>query len=191
MLFISLGGNCSISYQLKKLNLKNSSYPFDWCKISIKQLISVLENDFIQYNESLSIYKLSDLHDNFITNDSYSLILKNNYNITFAHELEDINNLDNYKEKIKRRIERFKNINSSKITFLRIELNIIKENYKDNIVKLCEVLNKYSNNYILKIIINSYIDFDDLPRNVIIYKYDEFTDDWQMNKIDWNKIFNL
>jgi hypothetical protein len=189
MLFISLGGNCSISYQLKKLNLKNKSYPFDWSKISIKQLISVLENDFIQYNESLLIYKLSDLHDNFITNDSYSLILKNNYNITFAHELGDINNLDNYKEKIKRRIERFKNINSSKITFIRIELNIIKENYKDNIVKLCEVLNKYSNNYILKIIINSYIDFDDLPRNVIIYKYDDFTDDWQMNKIDWNKIF--
>jgi transposase-like protein len=188
MLFISLGSNCSISYQLKKLNLKNKSYPFDWCKTSMNQLLNVLGNDFIDYNESLSLYKFSELHHNFITNDKYSLILKNNYNITFAHELRDINNLDMYKEKIKRRIERFKNINNNKVTFVRIELNIIKENYKDKIIKLCEILNKYSNNYILKIIINSCIDFDDLPQNVIIYKYDEFDNDWQMNKIYWNKI---
>jgi hypothetical protein len=191
MIYISLGGNCSISYQLKKLNLKNISYPFDWCKVSINQLIKVLENDFIKYTESLSIYKFSELHHNFITNDKYSLILKNNYNITFAHELCDVNNLDIYKEKIERRIKRFKDIkeNTDLIIFTRIELNIIKENYKDKVIKLCEILDKYSNNYILKLVINSCIEFDNLPENVVIYKYYEFTDDWQMNKINWNEIF--
>ena len=30
--FVSLGGNCSIAYHLKRLGLRNKSYPFDWCK---------------------------------------------------------------------------------------------------------------------------------------------------------------
>ena len=30
---VSLGGNCSVAYQLNKLQLRYNSYPFDWCKI--------------------------------------------------------------------------------------------------------------------------------------------------------------
>jgi hypothetical protein len=44
--FISLGGNCAVTYQLRKLHLYNNSYPFDWCKLKIKNLIKVLKNDF-------------------------------------------------------------------------------------------------------------------------------------------------
>ena len=53
MTYISLGSNCSVSYQLQKYNLKLKSFPFDWSKLSITQLISVLENDFSDYVESL------------------------------------------------------------------------------------------------------------------------------------------
>ena len=55
MKLISLGGNCSITYQLIKLNLRSEAYPFDWTKISINQLINVLENNFDGYSETLEI----------------------------------------------------------------------------------------------------------------------------------------
>ena len=48
MEYISLGSNCSITYQLGKLGLRNNSYPFDWTKISLTQLIKILENDFFK-----------------------------------------------------------------------------------------------------------------------------------------------
>ena len=47
---ISLGGNCSVAYQLRKFNINNISYPFDWCKLTIKNLIKVLENNFENYH---------------------------------------------------------------------------------------------------------------------------------------------
>ena len=80
--YISLGSNCSVSYQLQKRKLKIKSFPFDWSKISITQLLSVLENNFDDYVESLSIKKLSFEH--CCSNTNYSLILKNKYNNTLA-----------------------------------------------------------------------------------------------------------
>ena len=38
-MYISLGGNCSITYQLNKYKLRNFLSPFDWSKITINQLI--------------------------------------------------------------------------------------------------------------------------------------------------------
>ena len=67
MKLISLGGNCSITYQLIKLNLRSEAYPFDWTKISINQLINVLENNFNGYSETLEIKYMSDKH--FLSNN--------------------------------------------------------------------------------------------------------------------------
>ena len=39
---ISLGSNCSVTYQLNKLGLRMQAYPFDWVKISLNQLNNIL-----------------------------------------------------------------------------------------------------------------------------------------------------
>ena len=186
MKIISLGCNCSVAYQLNKLNLKNETFPFDWSKNNINQLIKVLENNFLDYSDSLLINKISHKHKNIYNNDESSLILKNIYNISFAHEIND--NIDSFKEKLNRRISRFKNLNSEEIIFIRIELSPINDSYKNKIIKLCELLNNYSNNYTLKLIIKNTIylsDLDLIKYNIKIYYFDDFDSDWMMNKINW------
>ena len=51
MIFISLGSNCSVTYQMIKYNIRTYAYPFDWCALTINQLIKILENDFLNYYE--------------------------------------------------------------------------------------------------------------------------------------------
>ena len=60
-MFISLGGNCSIAYQLNKFDLRTHAYPFDWCKINSKQLLQVLKSNFKNYH-ILEFKKYSDNH---------------------------------------------------------------------------------------------------------------------------------
>ena len=186
--YISLGSNCSVAYQLKKRNLKTKSYPFDWCKISILQLVKVLGNNFNWYFESLEIKKISYNHSSLFNN--YSLILKNIYDIEFAHEITNNDQLTEFKNKIKNRIDNFNSL-TDKIIFIRIELKPIKKIYGEYIIKLVELLNNFSTNYILKIIINTDIQFNGLPSNVQIYKFNEFTSDWQMNHINWDSILGI
>jgi len=189
MTHISLGSNCSISYHLQKHNLKLKSFPFDWSKLSITQLISVLENDFSDYVESLNIHKISHIHPTNSTN--YSIILKNLYNITFAHEIINEEELIIFKNKLKYRINNFKELFDKTVIFIRIELKFVKESYKNYILKLFELLNNYSNNFILKLILNTNIVFNDLPPNIKIYKFNDFDQDWHMNNINWNDILEI
>jgi len=240
MKFISLGCNCSITYQLNKYNLREEAYPFDWSKISINQLISVLQNNFDLYSETISLKNISNKHFLFDKNKTHefvkhsvtnednleaqanklrgdedhkfankTLVLKNFYNIVFAHEIDNIEDLHplalrrsrepalrssvplelfNFKDSLNRRIIRFRE--ADQIIFIRIELSPIEISYENNIKKLLELLNKYSNNYELRLIINSNIKFN-FPNNVKIYRFTEFSEDWQMNHINWSEIFNV
>ena len=178
-MYISLGGNCSVTYQLNKYKLRNTSYPFDWTKISINQLITVLENDFVDY-DILNIRSFSEKHDN-------TLLLSNKYNIQFAHEIKDETELNIFKNKIIKRIIKFKNLLNP--IFIRLELQPINQNYKNKIILLNSLLSKYFIDYKLIIIINSKINFESLPSNIIIYKYNDFSPDWQMNHLEWEKYF--
>lgn len=191
---ISLGSNCSITEQLKKYNLRSNAYPFDWCNISINQLIEVLNNDFDNYSESLEIKNISEKHLN--VNKEPTLILKNKYCIKFAHEICNKEELEAFKEKIQKRISKFKSI-SGKIIFYRIELKKINKNYLNKIIDLHTYLNKYFNNFEIKVIINpdfiittEQIQFFQ-DKNIKIIKYDLFSEDWKMNHLDWNNIFSI
>lgn len=179
MKYITLGSACCVTYQLNKYNLRDEAYPFDWAKINLTQLITILENNFLNY-DTIIIKKLSDNHN--------GLLLKNDYNVQFAHEVKSEYELDEFNNKMKNRINRFNSINE-KVTFIRIELTPIKLNFIENINKLCLLLNKYSNNCILKLIINSDIIFDDLPSNIKIYKFTDYSFEWKMDHIDWYTIF--
>jgi hypothetical protein len=188
MIFISLGSNCSVAYQLKIRNLKDNSYPFDWCKISMLQLIKVFDNNFKDYVDTLDIKKISHNHVSFF--GDHSLILKNKYDIEFAHEIIKNEELEKFKNKLNYRINNFNSLHDQKIIFIRIELKPVKKFYSFYILKLIQLLEQYSNNFILKIIINTNVDFNDLPSNVYIHKFNEFSSNWQMNHLDWDSILS-
>ncbi len=184
---ISLGSNCSITYQLNKYNKRFNSYPFDWSKNSITQLNSVLENDFRDF-EDICVKKFSENHDS-------SYILTNKYNIMFAHEVFNKYNIDEFKQVLIKRINNFKNNKTSNnpIKFIRIELQPISLNYIKELNKLCLLLNKYFENYtlILLVNINSNINFES-KANIIIKKVVDPNNflDWKMDYIDWNNLFD-
>jgi hypothetical protein len=172
--FVSLGGNCSITYQLKKYNLRNIAYPFDWSKIKINSLINVFQNNFINF-ENVKINKYSDNHNSYL--------ITNNY-LTFAHQ--NINNLDIFKFKLLNRIQRLKDIKYP--TFIRIE--IYKFNnyniYRKYWLNLCSIFDKlYNSNY--KIILLSSFN-PNIPK-IKWYYFNQYNNDWKYNFINWKQIF--
>ena len=186
---ISLGGTCAIAYQLNKHNKRETAYPFDWSKTDITQLITVLEQDFTDY-EDVEIKKLSDNHPNNETGFA-SYILVNRYKITMAHEISDVKEIAEFREKLIRRIDRFKKI-EGKIIFYRLETCVYKKNYDDKINKLINILDSYKIDYELRIIVHkSYKEssINLMDNKIKLYYYDEMTPDWKFDNIEWNKIF--
>lgn len=178
---ISLGGNCSIAYQLNKYEYRETSYPFDWCNIKISQLINVLENDFEDFEE-IKILKFSDKHHYDDNNGSF--ILTNKYNIKFAHELININDIDELKVKFKRRIERFKLLRNK--IFIRLEINNLSN---DKLNREYNKLNQIiTNQYQSKLIVIS-----KLPLTFIFkwIKLEDYEEDWHYNNVNWKDIFYI
>lgn len=137
--YISLGSNCSVTYQLNKYGFRSRANLFDWVKISLSQLTIILENDFDDFVESLEFKKTSKIHeyfglvdkesnydnldnldnlDNFdnlnnlvnLDNSQDSIVLTNKYHIEFAHEISQISQIEYFKSRLVIRIERFKNL---------------------------------------------------------------------------------
>ena len=120
--YISLGGNCCIAYNLKKYNKSVIRFPFDWCNITINQLNNVLSNDFNNFT-NIEIKKLSKNHNLLVDQKlsiEPSLILSNNYNIKFSHEIIEKYQLENFINILNKRVERFYNLKDP--IFIRIEL---------------------------------------------------------------------
>jgi hypothetical protein len=141
IIYIPLGENCSVAYNLNELNLRNESYPFDWCKMSIKHLNNVLKSDFQDFT-NVKIKKFSENHnlinethlinENHLINEG-SYLLSNKYNIIFAHEINNYN-FNQFQEKLKIRIIRFKELKNKLVfpifiiaTTVQLESNELKK----------------------------------------------------------------
>lgn len=173
--FISLGGNCSVTYQLNKYNLRSKSFPYDWSKIKINKLRESLKYNFLKYDD-IDIYKYSKNHN--------SWLLKNNYAI-FAHEYMIKYSIEEFKEKINKRIKNLKEIKNP--IFIRLETYSYKneKKYKEYWEEIIKELDRIYDKY--KIILISKIN----PKEEKIkwYKYEEFNEEWENNNIEWIKIF--
>lgn len=188
-LFISLGNTCAIAHQLKQTGLRTLAFPFDWCKISLKQINKVLQNNFNKFDE-LDVIKYSEKHK-LLNSDTGSYILKNSYNILFAHELYIINNyqINNLKTLINKRIQNFINAKKQKIYFIihNSELKI------EEINSLISNLKNYF--YIFKIIYitkdsNSNLNFNNNSIKIITIDYNIINwEDWKLSEINWFDIF--
>ena len=106
--FISLGGNCSVTYQLNKLNLRNLAYPFDWSQIKLTQIIKAFNTNFEEYDK-IKLIKYSENHNSYVLHNKYC---------KFAHEVLKKKDLNDFSNQIKRRIKRLKCVNP---IFVRIE----------------------------------------------------------------------
>ena len=189
-MYISLGASCAVSNYLKRSDNHNT-LPFDWARINIKQLILVLTNDFKSYN-NIKIHKYSENHKSYI--------LKNNYNIQFAHEVLNKYNLDEFKNKLNQRILKFNEIlnnRNDEIKFIRFEFSPYRDGYFNEFYKLLNIINnKKKNNckiYIKLILHKSYKDKDYFNNtknklnkvHIETQFFDEFSNDWKYPNINW------
>ena len=178
--YISLGCSCATAFQLKKLKLRNNSWPFDWCKISINQLNSILHNNFNNFNK-LNIKKWSSNHNSYL--------LLNEYNCVFAHELflqYTSNDLSILENKIYNRINRFKKCKNP--TFIRFENTKKKKNYEIELKLLIKNLQKYFDNFKLILVIPKNYNITNFDNIYKIITYDNYDPDWKYNNIQWNLI---
>jgi hypothetical protein len=180
-IFIPIGNNCSVAYQLRKLNIRYNSYPFDWAKSNIKKLNRVLENNFIDYSK-LRIHKYSNNHLDNIHNIHGTYILKNSYNINFAHELLDINDLNKLEYLFEKRINKFKKCKNNYIIFILLNLEI---NIDYELDLLIHNLKKYFNNFKILYISNYKIKENEY---IIQYNIDNYWVDWKFNNLNWDDI---
>jgi hypothetical protein len=182
--YISLGSNCSVTYHLNKLGLRKKSYPFDWCRIHIHQIIDVLEHQFYLY-EKIENSILSEL---FLNSESEStLLLTNSYGIKFAHEIKDRDKIELFGEKIKQRIKRFLDLKNDKdkIRFVRMEMSKIKIGYFEKLLQLVRLLETYINHFECIIILHYPNKIPIFHPKIKFFKFDSFSSDWKMEHMNW------
>lgn len=174
--FITLGGNCSVTYQLNKYNLRKESYLFDWSKIKINKIKQIFEDDFKDYDD-IKIIKYSENHN--------SWIMKNKYG-SYAHEYLEKYNLEEFKEKIKKRKKNLEKVENP--IFVRIETYSYKsketyEEYWRSIIK--NLKNRYKR---FKIVLIS--KWNPNIKEIEWYEYKQFSEDWKNNHLDWKMYFS-
>ena len=195
---IPLGSDCCVAYQMKEHGIRIASYPFDWCRSSIQQLIQCIIDDFKIF-QTLDIGTRSNLHPeidedgNLLSGGSF--IVKNGYEMLLAHELTSTDKLEHYRSRINDRITRFRmalNDTSRCIHFIRKESAKIKKSYIEHLVKLIELLPSHCK---LSLVVHSssreflkHLEDQYIGKLRIIY-YQDFSKDWRCCHLDWDTIF--
>jgi hypothetical protein len=135
--FVSLGGNCAVTYNLNKLGLRNKAFAFDWSKNKLFNIIDVYKSKFKDFSE-VNIVKYSDMHNSYLVKNKY---------MTFAHEVVSNDNINKFKEQLERRIKRTKRIENP--VFVRIETFSYKnvKMYRKYWLDLIKLLDKKYDDY--------------------------------------------
>ena len=111
MLIVSLGNNCSIQLAISKL-FKYFNSVFSWCKsYEINKVIECLDNNF----EGLLDFK------NYKNN--YNILYQLNFQHNFIGNKED-KSFNEFKDTIKRKIDRFNNFDNKTVYFVRCDKKI-------------------------------------------------------------------
>jgi|TARA_B100000497_G_scaffold123701_1_gene156816 hypothetical protein len=194
-MYVSLGASCAVSNYLKTFT-KQQTLPFDWTRINITQLNLVLSSNFKEYSD-IRVIKYSKNHESYV--------LKNNYNIQFAHEILNKYELNEFKIKLEKRIIKFYEIlNNSvdELNFIRFEFSPYKKGYFNEFIKLLNIIHENKNencNVNIKLILHkSYEDKLNFYDNEVkiklnkfrieTYFYNDFSSDWKYPNINWHGI---
>jgi len=166
--YVGIGGNCGVTYQLRRYGLRKEAYPFDWCEVRYNRLVKVLEREFEGYL-GVKLDKYSKNHDG-------TYLLKNGF-CRFAHEVVEERGLGEFIESLGRRVKRFWKVQNP--IFIRLELDDMKD-----YTKLIQLLDKYFENYKLIVIGR----MEPINKEIIFFKYENFYD-WKFNNINWDLIY--
>jgi hypothetical protein len=168
--YIPLGADCSLAYQLSHLGLRCCALPFDWLLTpSVDKLIECLKDNFSNFFEGLVIKNSSNnfplLDDNWHEEKTNTIRVTNYYNFHFLHDFQDLDDLPKVKEKYLRRINRFNKILQNE-NIHKIFIRLGKEKFS----QLNEILNS----------------------NVIHISYSELPNcsSWKRNEVKWKKLIN-
>lgn len=192
--YISLGSDCSVSYQLRQLGLQNhGTMPFDWMRIdNLQNVISILEAGFSEFAkfESYNIKQQSIAFDYFDSNSEDCVSIKSQcrmvhtkYKFILPHEYQDLMiNTGSFQEKYSRRISRFLEIGrNQKVYKVFVRLGHTKE--LELIENLQSALDKLG-------IVNYEIKYIILEEWAGVIPNDEpFL--WQRDYIPWKQILIL
>ena len=196
MQYISLGCDCSVSYQIRKYGLQTmGTLPFDWMKLDkLQDLLSILDDNFAEFAKFDS-YIVKTQADNFeyvntdVNTDvekvlSRRKLIHSKYKFTLPHEyINDTLNIEQFETRYARRIDRFQRLvkdSSIKKIFVRLSGNKESKEVK-NKMYLEECLFRYGCKNFEVVVIN-YNNYDSLIPN-------EFT--WQRDYIPWKKTLEL
>ncbi len=133
-ILISLGGDCSVAYQLEQCGYRSCAYPFDWIRSSLDDIISLLRNNFDEFVDGGQLlYKRSTDNFKFVIDNNEENVQvecghiyqhKKYKSIQFCHDFVDDtqSNLVQVQEQYRRRITRFQQtIYSKSCIFIRYE----------------------------------------------------------------------
>lgn len=124
---ISLGFFCSVSSELERIGLRDSSYPFDWLISSFDSVLELINNGFEDFLRL-------DFMQQYSSNPS--CFINNKYNIYFYHDFDKYKKceeqIDEINNKYRRRINRFYNNIHEPTLFIRY----IKDQEEGDYIKL-------------------------------------------------------
>ena len=127
--YISFGYRCSSAGILKKLQLKQESYPFDWLISTLSVVTDCITNDFCEFLKTenyvrrhTKTYEMSTSKEGFVCDEhilfnryyqpSHMLNETNTYQYQLAMNHRDITNPEDY-QYLQRCVERFKELSES------------------------------------------------------------------------------
>ncbi len=177
---VSLGANCESAHIADAIGLRKAAFPLDWIVSgNIEKLIELLDKDFLHV-----------LHESFlIPNELTSGLLHTYYHLEFVHEGDFRGNnyrknIEIFKTKYRRRVERFKNLASyrGKVYFIRIpDINAMNERVRyypciDNLevtdtdaIRLYEALKRRFPHLDFTLVIVNYWEYDNFEFEGKIY----------------------
>lgn len=197
ILFISLGQQCGVAYNLEKYGYKSESLPFDWIRTpNFPSIVKLIENKFSDF--------LNEIELEYNDNPEVKFYFRNKITrCEFVHECEETD-FNTIKEKYNRRIKRFykKLTEYKKIIFIR---DIYRHNYSKNYIDAASInsftqiikqINKdlkfcffivYKEDIISNKIISS-IKEKVLP-NIIFIQDKTYGRYWKRDQFNWNELF--
>ena len=140
---VSLGNNCCVSIGMKNLQIKQESYPFDWCINNPLIILDCLKTDFknfVKFGDytNLNDFGMKNLQQNTIKRRTYygsrlPDFYHNYYNMEFGH-FKNLNQ-EQLVSTFKRRCDRFLNLineGNKKILFVYTEeVNFFNKHFID------------------------------------------------------------
>lgn len=188
MVIISLGSDCSVTYQLQKHHFREKAFPFDWIRISFLDVIKLIENKFEDMFDDIYFKRKSENFKFVISNSEESKETKEGFiygskkypSLEFCHDFkgDQKDNLLEVIEKYKRRIDRFFELKEN-VSFVHWSDKPIPLSF---LIRWEQLINK-------PLYIIGPFEQENYNQIHFIQHKDKFTT-WHRNEFDWLNLFN-